>query len=88
MITLQDLIDFAKKNEIDPSKCTMLLHEEWDDGKVSCEYFDKCFKQRNIKVEKFVDDGGKYTGNNDDYFDKVEVGISLRQLHIPDFMGN
>ena len=75
MITLQDLIDFAKKNKIDPTKCAILLHAVCGNGDIELDYFDKIYKQKNVRVL-----------NKDDEHEEVKTGISLEQLWIPDFM--
>ena len=76
MITLQNLIDFAQKNNIDPNKCTILLRGVCGNGDIEYDYFDKFFKEDNVEAL-----------NSNDEFEKVETAISLEQLWIPDFMG-
>jgi hypothetical protein len=77
MITLQDLIDFAKKRKLDPKKCSILLHEVCGNGDIELNYFDKFYEQHKVE-----------TLNKDDKWETVETAISLQQLWIPDMFGN
>lgn len=77
MVTLQDLIDFAKKNDLDPEKCFILKREVCANDDVMNDYFDEMHVERNIEVL-----------NENDEFEKVEQGISILQLWIPDMFGN
>jgi hypothetical protein len=71
MLALQDLIDFAKEQKIDPKKCKILLHQVCGNDDIELDYFDKIFKQENVRVL-----------NADDEFENVESAISLEQLWI------
>lgn len=77
MITLQDLNDFAKKANLDPAKCVLLLHAVCANGDVELDYFDAMFTQTDVEVL-----------NKDDEFEPVEQALSLHQLWIPDMFGN
>jgi hypothetical protein len=76
-LTLKDLNDLAKKANLDPAKCVILLHGECANGDVELDFVDRMYPQKSVKVL-----------NKDDEFEVVEQAISVQQLWIPDMFGN
>lgn len=69
MTTLQDLIDFAKEKNLDPSNCVLLFGEKCGDGSVQYDYL---FKLRHVE--------GKSVVNHKDEIETVETGLAMEIL--------
>jgi len=69
MITLQDLIDFAKAKKLDPKQCVLFLGEECADGNVQHDYLYK------LRVKKNVE-----TINHKDEEETVPIGLVIEIL--------
>lgn len=69
MITLQNLIDFAKENALDPNKCVLLLAEKMLDGEFQCDYL---YKLRLAKNEEVM--------SHDDKMEIVPIGLVMEVL--------
>lgn len=76
-LTLQQLIDFAKKANLEPANCVLLLHSECMSGDIELDYFDRIYLHSKASVL-----------NKDDKHEEVEYAIGVEQLWIPDIFGN